>query len=298
MKKTIVSILMAVVLVLTSVSVAFAADTYTVQKGDLLWKIAEKFNTTWQDLAKINNLKNPNQIAVGQELKITADSTASAPVAKSDAVYDASKFPGWVETDGLWRTVNKTSFKDGAQYAPTDKALKTIMRFASLTPTSVGKTDYLFVTLKDVKQQEDVVGVGNANSGTLTVLVFGDRLIPTEQSLGKHPQQLDRGYYNVGIASGYMNVGAISQGYGTHFFMSAQYPKKDSTLTIEDVYLKDKGYKYTLGYDPNKQGDAKGQVDAYGNLKFVCAIVIGTLDEQAETKVTDHNYPENWVIAQ
>jgi len=222
---------------------------------------------------------------------------AVEPNANANTAFDASKFPGWVETDGLWRTVNKTSFKDGVQYAPTDEKLKTIMRLASLTPTSVGKTDYLFVVLKDVKQQVDVVGEGNANSGTVTVLVFGDRLIPTEQSLGKHTQQLDRGYYNVGIASGYLNLGAISQGYGTHFYMSPQYPKKDSTVTIEDVYLKDKGYKYTLGYDPNKYGDEKGQVDAYGNVKFVCAIVIGTLNEQAETKVTDHKYPENWVIA-
>ncbi|HCO49201.1 MAG TPA: hypothetical protein DIT55_07190 [Spirochaetaceae bacterium] len=72
---------------------------------------------------------------------------------------------------------------------------------------------------------------------------------------------------------------------------------KYSTQTIEEAYLKDKGYKYTLGYDANKQGDAKGQVDAFGNLKFVCAIVIGTLDEKAESKVTDHGYPENWVVA-
>ena len=214
------------------------------------------------------------------------------------APFDAAKFPEWFETDGLWRTVVKTSFKEGPQYAPTAAKLKAIMKFASLTPTSVGKTDYLLVALKDADQQIDVLGKGAAHSGTVTVLVFGDRLLPTDASLGKHPQQLDRGYYNVGIASGYVNIGAVSQGYGTHFYMTTEYAKKDNRKqTIEEAYLKDKGYRYTLGYDPQKQGDAKGQVYAFGNLKFVCAIVIGTLDEKAETKMTDHGYPENWVIA-
>jgi len=224
--------------------------------------------------------------------------SAMSAGAQAKAAFDASKFPAWVESDGLWRTVVKTSFKAGAEFAPTDEELKVIMRLVSLTPTSTGKTDYLMVVLKDVAQQLDVVGKGNANSGTATVLVFGDRLLPVDKSIGKHAQQLDRGYYNAGIASGYLNLGALSLGYGTHFFMTTSYANaKYSTLTIEEAYLKDKGYKYTLGYDANKQGDAKGQVEAFGNLKFVCAIVIGTLDEKAESKVTDHGYPENWVIA-
>lgn len=227
-------------------------------------------------------------------MAIIAVASAGAQV---KGVFDASKFPQWVESDGLWRTVNKTSFKEGLQFAPTDEQVKIIMRLVSLTPTSTGKTDYLFVVLRDPNQQIDVVGKGNASSGTVTALVFGDRLLAADKSLGKHAQQLDRGYYNAGIASGYLNLGAISLGFGTHFFMTTNYANaKYSPLTIEEAYLKDKGYKYTLGYDANKQGDAKGQVEAFGNLKFVCAIVIGTLDEKAETKVTDHGYPENWVL--
>jgi hypothetical protein len=223
---------------------------------------------------------------------------AVASAGAQSKAFDASQFPGWVESDGLWKTVNTTSFKDGSQFAPTDDQIKTIMRLVSLTPTSTGKTDYLLVVLKDVAQQVDVVGKGNVSSGTVTVLVMGDRLLATDASLGKHAQQLDRGYYNVGIASGYLNLGAISLGLGTHFYMTSQYATAGNRkTTIEEAYLKDKGYKYTLGYDANKQGDAKGQVDAYGNLKFVCAIVIGTLNEKAETKVTDHGHPENWVFA-
>lgn len=273
-----------------------SGQIYVVASGDMMWKIAEKHNLTLEQLLALNpQITNPHSIYAGQKINV---GKATAAGSGTSASFDASKFPSWVETDGLWRTVNKTSFKDGLQYAPTDKDLKTIMRLTSLTPTSVGMTDYLLVVLRDVKQQVDVVGEGSANSGTVTVLVFGDRLIPTEESLGKHTQQLDRGYYNVGIASGYMNLAAISQGFGTHFYMTSQYAQAGARpQTIEEAYLKDKGYKYTIGYDTYKRGDEKAQVDAYGNLKFVAAIVIGTLDEQAETKVTDHNYPENWVIS-
>ena len=43
---------------------------YTVQSGDTLSEIAEKFNTTVGNLCKINNINNPNLIFVGQKIKI------------------------------------------------------------------------------------------------------------------------------------------------------------------------------------------------------------------------------------
>ena len=43
---------------------------YVVQSNDLLWKIAKKYNTTWENLSKINSLKNPNLIMTGQKLMV------------------------------------------------------------------------------------------------------------------------------------------------------------------------------------------------------------------------------------
>ena len=48
---------------------------YTVEKGDTLWEIAQKFGTTVQEIANINNLENPNLIYPGQELRILTNST-------------------------------------------------------------------------------------------------------------------------------------------------------------------------------------------------------------------------------
>jgi len=46
---------------------------YTVEMGDNLWKIAEKHYNSgykWVEIAKRNDLKNPDLLAVGQELKM------------------------------------------------------------------------------------------------------------------------------------------------------------------------------------------------------------------------------------
>ncbi len=44
--------------------------TYTVKKGDTLSAIASKYGTTYQKIAKDNNISNPSVIRVGQKLKI------------------------------------------------------------------------------------------------------------------------------------------------------------------------------------------------------------------------------------
>ncbi len=50
-----------------------APTKYTVKKGDHLWKIAEQYYKSgynWVDIAKANNLTNPNILVAGQELNI------------------------------------------------------------------------------------------------------------------------------------------------------------------------------------------------------------------------------------
>ncbi len=47
-----------------------AEITYIVVSGDVLWKIAEKYNTTWEVLSEYNNLANPNLIFPDQVIKV------------------------------------------------------------------------------------------------------------------------------------------------------------------------------------------------------------------------------------
>ena len=50
--------------------VAPKAQEYIVKANDVLWKIANRFEVTYQAIAKHNNLKNPNLIFPGQKLLI------------------------------------------------------------------------------------------------------------------------------------------------------------------------------------------------------------------------------------
>ena len=47
-----------------------AEQKYIVKPGDVLWKIAEKFNTTWEKLAEYNKLSNPHLIFPDQIILI------------------------------------------------------------------------------------------------------------------------------------------------------------------------------------------------------------------------------------
>lgn len=51
--------------------------TYTVVAGDTLSGIASRCGTTYQELARINNISNPNIIYVGQVIKINGTSNAT-----------------------------------------------------------------------------------------------------------------------------------------------------------------------------------------------------------------------------
>lgn len=55
------SFILAAVMTVGAASAAFAGE-YKVQKGDCLAKIAPKYGTTWQVLADMNKLANPNLI--------------------------------------------------------------------------------------------------------------------------------------------------------------------------------------------------------------------------------------------
>jgi LysM repeat protein len=53
--------------------------TYVVRAGDNLYRIGLMYGISWVQIAEANGLVNPNQIVVGQELKIPVEATGPAP---------------------------------------------------------------------------------------------------------------------------------------------------------------------------------------------------------------------------
>ena len=51
---------------------------YTVKAGDQLLRIAKQFGVTQEEIMKLNGIKDPNKILIGQKLKIPPKPKASA----------------------------------------------------------------------------------------------------------------------------------------------------------------------------------------------------------------------------
>ncbi|KRM52329.1 LysM peptidoglycan-binding domain-containing protein [Ligilactobacillus araffinosus] len=61
--------------------------TYTVKSGDTLSSIATRFNTTYQDLARLNNIASPYVIYPNQVIKIKGDNTVANNTSNSATTY-------------------------------------------------------------------------------------------------------------------------------------------------------------------------------------------------------------------
>jgi hypothetical protein len=70
---------------------ASTTSTYTVKKGDTLSGIADRYKTTVAALVKLNSLKDPDQLAVGQKLKVPS-TAASKPTAQPLEPFPGAAF--------------------------------------------------------------------------------------------------------------------------------------------------------------------------------------------------------------
>ncbi len=96
-------------------------STYTVQKGDSLWKIAQANlgdGNKWTEIAKNNELKNPSVIRTGQELKLSEITTGQiTPEAASTSASSYTVIKG----DSLW-SIAQGTYGDSNQWIKIAKA--------------------------------------------------------------------------------------------------------------------------------------------------------------------------------
>jgi hypothetical protein len=210
---------------------------------------------------------------------------------------DPVDFLDWVREDNHYRSVGAVSKEEGAVTGfildasgkPTKEDMDDILDFTSKAVASGGENDVYFVVVEDPQMQETIVGTSKGiytGEGTVTVLVYSERLVAEENQVSQdgtvYKYQVDRGYYDAGIATGYFNLAAIAHGYGTHMFQGvaltggAVGERSDNY----DQFLKDEDGNWLV----YRNGDTTSE-KWYGdhpteNLKFVCAIVVGTMDSE------------------
>lgn len=87
---------------------AAGGQTYTVVKNDTLSGIAQRFGTSWQTLAAINGLPDPNKIYPGQVLKLAGNAPAPVAAAKTYTVKPNDTLSGIAEANGTsWQRLQQ-----------------------------------------------------------------------------------------------------------------------------------------------------------------------------------------------
>lgn len=109
-------------------------NSYTVVKGDNLWKIAEKkYNDgyAWSKIAKANNLKNASILYVGQKLKMPIIEPVVALTDKVDNKIDQGSDYKVVRNDNLWKIAVR-AYGDGYKWVNIWQENKAIIPHAGL----------------------------------------------------------------------------------------------------------------------------------------------------------------------
>lgn len=153
---------------------------YIVQRGDSLWTIAEKFNTTVQELKNLNNLTS-EILQVGQELLVKETTETIPPTTEPETGTTYIVQRG----DSLWSIANK--------YNITVQELKDLNNLTSNTlsigqvltvPSTDETTEQIYIVQRGdslwliaQKYNVSVNDLINANNLTTTTINIGDELI-------------------------------------------------------------------------------------------------------------------------
>ncbi|MGZ7884451.1 LysM peptidoglycan-binding domain-containing protein [Limosilactobacillus ingluviei] len=133
-----------------------SSATYTVKVGDTLSQIAASHGTSYQTLASLNHLSNPNEIYVGQTLKLQA--TTGTPVQTTTSTPAASTNQGTYtvkagDTLSAIATAHGTSYEVLAQVNgisnPNEIYVGQTLKFTAATQTTAAKQGTYTVTAGD-----------------------------------------------------------------------------------------------------------------------------------------------------
>lgn len=171
-------------------------NTYTVQKGDSLWSIAKKYNTTVEELKAANNLSS-NLLSVGQVLKMPT----TVEIPENYIVYTVSK------GDTLYGIANKynTTVNDLIEYNNLSSTNLSIGQKLLIPSTNNEENNYdTYIvksgdTLYKIANQYNttVDNLMNINNLSTNLLSIGQKLL-----IPKGQQNTSENYFEYVVVAG------------------------------------------------------------------------------------------------
>ncbi len=158
------------------------SDYYVVQKGDSLWSIAKKLNTTVDELKRLNNLTS-NNLAIGQVLKIPGSSptenTDEYYIVKSgDTLYSIARENGLTVQDIInLNNLSSTNLKVG-QRLKLKATIPSTQTDENIYIVVKGDSLYAIANRFNISVQ-DIIDANNLKS---TALSIGQKLIIPSQN--------------------------------------------------------------------------------------------------------------------
>lgn len=157
--------------------------TYTVQKGDSLWKIANNFGVSVDSIIQANNLSGTN-LSIGQQL-IIPGSTTTPPITPTPPEEDTTQLYVVQSGDSLWSIARKFN-TTVSEIRNTNNLTTDVLQVGQLLriPGSGSNTDTVYYvksgdSLWKIANQfgTTVDAIKNRNGLTTNVLQIGQQLI-------------------------------------------------------------------------------------------------------------------------
>ena len=212
---------------------------------------------------------------------------------------DISGLTKWMEGNiALRNCIANGAWSNDPDDAPTDAELATMFKMALMPGSAHGLTPAHFIVIRDYEEQKSLLNAmnGMVSKGTVTVLILADTLRDQEHHAEPYSnwyQQMYYGIFDAGISSGYLNLAAISMGYGTHFYAMISLPV-DGTISLDNggkfsliqgnnwdisKYTTSKDgtthFTHTIGAYGRGRGPRTKTIQAEGNLTLLATVVIG-----------------------
>lgn len=212
MKETALTIAGLASVLVAGQTVANAASTYTVQKGDTLSELADKFNLTVEDLVKTNKITDANMIFADQQIEVPTQEELNENALNTTAASSANSAASDAASSAMSEAVASmtAASEAAASSAAASEAVASSVAAASDAASKAAESE---AAAASVQAQQAAPAAAPAAGGSVydqfianggTDALWQNIVMPES---GGNP--------NAVSPNGYMGLGQTKEGWGT-----------------------------------------------------------------------------------